>query len=44
MIRKVPGGFKVFSKMGAPLTKAMSKAAAEARLREIEYFKHKGKK
>jgi hypothetical protein len=41
MIRKVEGGYAVFSKKGKKLTKAMSKEGAEARLREIEYYKHK---
>jgi hypothetical protein len=45
MIKSVGGGkFKVFSeKTGKPLSKALSKKAAEKRLGEIEYFKHKKK-
>lgn len=42
-IRKVKGGYKVYSKSGKPLSKAMSKAKAHKRLGQIEYFKRKGK-
>ena len=44
MIRKVSGGkYVVLSESGKRLSKPMSKAEAEKRLREIEYFKHKNK-
>lgn len=44
-IRKTSGGkFKVVSKSGKSLSKPMSKAGAQKRLREIEHFKHKGKR
>ena len=44
-IRRVPGGWKVFSKTGKPLSKVLkSKKAAKDRLREIEFFKRKGKR
>ena len=43
MIKKVAGGYKVLSEkgknMGGPYK---SKAAAQKRLRQVEYFKHKG--
>lgn len=43
MIRKVKGGYKVVSEDGKPLSKPYpTKAEAEKRLRQIEYFKHKG--
>lgn len=35
---------KVYSKTGKPLSKSMSKSAAEKRLRQIEYFKHAKRK
>lgn len=41
MIKKVKGGYKVVSKKGKSLSKPMSKKAAQKRLRQIEYFKHK---
>ena len=45
MIKKVPGGYKVVSEksgknLGGPYKR---KKAALARLRQVEYFKHKGK-
>jgi hypothetical protein len=44
MIKKVPGGYKVVSHKGKTLSKVYKKRSeAENRLREIEYFKHKGK-
>lgn len=44
MIRKVKGGYKVFSEAGKPLSKVLpTRQAAEKRLRQVEYFKHKGK-
>ena len=45
MIRRTSKGYKVVSKKGKNLSKDdLSKGEAEERLREIEYFKHKGKK
>jgi len=41
MIRKTKGGYKVFSRKGKALSKAMSRKAAQKRLREIEYYKRK---
>lgn len=41
MIRKTGEKFVVMSKGGKRLSKPMSKEAAEKRLRQIEYFKHK---
>lgn len=45
MVRKVPGGYKVFShKTGKPLSRSYkSEEEARKRLREIAYFKYKGK-
>ena len=44
VIKKVPGGYKVYSKKGKPLSKTLpSKAAANKRLAQVEYFKKKGK-
>ncbi len=45
MIKKVSGGYEVVSEhtgrnLGGPYK---SKAQAKKRLREVEYFKHKGK-
>jgi hypothetical protein len=44
MIKKVRGGYKVLSEdgkknLGGPYK---SKAAAEKRLKQVEYFKHRG--
>lgn len=42
MIRKVKGGYKVFSESGKPLSKVLpTRAAAKKRLKQVEYFKHK---
>ena len=43
MIRKVKGKFVVLSSKGKRLSKPMSKKAAQKRLRQIEFFKHKKK-
>ena len=45
MIVKTKSGYQVFSKDGSkPLSKStLTKEQAEKRLREIEYFKNKGK-
>jgi hypothetical protein len=44
MIRKTSGGYVVTSESGKRLSKpTLSKAAAVHRLRQVEYFKHKGK-
>lgn len=44
MIRKVKGGYKVLSEKGKNLGGPYpSKAKAQKRLRQVEYFKHKGK-
>ncbi len=46
MIRKTPTGFRVTSEKGKPLSKPnLTKEEAEARLAQVEMFKHlKGKK
>lgn len=45
MIRHVKGGFKVVSEKGKNLGGPYkSKKEAEERLRQVEYFKHKGGK
>lgn len=45
MIRKTKGGYKVVSHKGKKLSKVYkSKKAAQKRLKQIEYFKHKGGK
>lgn len=45
MIKKVDGGYIVVSEEGKKLSKVYpSKSAAEQRLAQIEYFKHKGGK
>ena len=42
MIRKTTKGFQVKSESGKNLSKpGLSKAAAEKRLQQVEYFKHK---
>jgi hypothetical protein len=42
MIKKVTGGYKVLSEKGKNLGGPYkSKAAAQKRLRQVEYFKHK---
>lgn len=44
MIKKTSSGYKVTSESGKNLSKPnLSKAGAEKRLREVEYFKHKKK-
>ncbi len=43
-VRKTGNGYAVYSKKGKKLTKKpLSKMGAKKRLRELEYFKHKGK-
>ena len=45
MIKKTTKGYEVLSEKGKHLSKPnLSKKEAEKRLREVEYFKHKGKK
>ena len=42
MIKKVEGGYQVFSEKGKNLGGPYkTKAAAEKRLRQVEFFKHK---
>lgn len=42
MIKKTAKGYQVKSESGKNLSKpGLSKAAAEKRLRQVEYFKHK---
>lgn len=42
MIRKVRGGYKVYSSEGKPLSKVYkTRKEALKRLRQIEYFKHR---
>ena len=42
MIRKVSGGYKVYSEKGKPLSKTYpTKSQAQTRLQQIEYFKSK---
>lgn len=42
MIRKVSGGYKVYSEKGKPLSKTYSnKAQAQKRLNQIHYYKNK---
>ncbi len=44
MIRATGGGkFVVKSKKGKNLSKPLSKKGAAKRLRQVEYFKHKGR-
>lgn len=44
MIRKTPKGYKVISEKGKNLGGPYkTKAQAEKRLRQVEYFKHKNK-
>ena len=44
-IVKTPKGFKVKSESGKNLSKpTLSKAQAEKRLKQVEWFKNKGKK
>jgi hypothetical protein len=45
MIKKTKNGYKVTSKSGKSLSKDnMSKSAAEKRIKQVEFFKAKGKK
>ena len=45
MIRKTSGGYKVVSEKGKNLGGPYkTKAQAEKRLKQVEYFKHKGGK
>lgn len=42
MVRKVSGGYKVYSQSGKQLSKTYpTKSQAQARLNQIEYFKSK---
>lgn len=42
MIRKVSGGYKVYSEKGKPLSRVYpTKAQAQRRLNQVEYFKSK---
>lgn len=44
MIKKTGSGFQVKSESGKNLSKPnLTKDQAEKRLRQVEYFKHKGK-
>ena len=44
MIRKVQGGYKVYSEGGTPLSRVLkSYREAQKRLAQVEYFKHKEK-
>jgi hypothetical protein len=42
MIRKVGDKYVVYSEKGKRLSKPMSKEKAKKRLRQIEFFKHRG--
>jgi hypothetical protein len=42
MIRKVKSGYRVLSKSGRNLGTYRTKSGAKKRLRQVEYFKHKG--
>jgi hypothetical protein len=45
MIRKTPKGYQVVSHSGKPLSKPnLTRAQAEKRLRQVEYFKRQGKR
>jgi hypothetical protein len=45
MIKKTPKGYEVVSeKTGKRLSKPTTKEKAEKRLRQVEYFKHRGGK
>lgn len=44
MIKKVNGGYKVYSESGKPLSKTYpTKSQAQTRLRQVEYYKSKNK-
>jgi hypothetical protein len=43
MIRKVKNGYRVVSHTGKNLGTSRTRAGAERRLRQVEFFKHKGK-
>jgi len=44
MIKKVSGGYKVYSESGKPLSKTLpTKQQAKKRLAQVEYFKSKGR-
>lgn len=45
MIKKTKSGYQVKSEKGKNLSKKnLTKKQAEKRLKQVEYFKHKGKK
>lgn len=42
MIRKVKGGYKVYSEQGKPLSKTLpTKSQAQARLKQVHYYQNK---
>jgi len=42
MIRKVKGGYKVYSESGKPLSKPLpTKSQAQARLKQVHYYSNK---
>ena len=42
MVRKVSGGYKVYSEKGKPLSRVYpTKSQAQSRLRQVEYYKSK---
>lgn len=42
MIRKIKGGYKVYSESGKPLSKTLTtKQQAQARLRQVHYYENK---
>ena len=42
MVKKVSGGWKVYSESGKPLSKTYpTKQSAQQRLKQVEYFKSK---
>jgi hypothetical protein len=43
MIKKIKEGYRVMSKSGRNMGTYKSKDEAKNRLRQIEYFKHRGK-
>jgi hypothetical protein len=43
MIQKSDSGYVVKSESGKNLSKPLSKAMAQKRLRQVEYFKNRGK-